>query len=139
MKFNGKGMSSEAWGLAFLIAFEVPNLFSGLLPSLFTISTFSGGDSEKREHAYKWIRKGEIQAGVVSLGLGIGGSMVTKSWVPMFMTALMISWLVTQYETALHKGADGPSIDMDKQDDSTGEINTSVSSGLPGYPVKRHG
>jgi hypothetical protein len=108
-------MGAEGLGLSFLIAFEVPNLFSGLLPSLFTISTFSKGDADKAAHTKKWIRRGEIQAGVVSLGLGLGGTIVTKTPWPMLLTLIMIAWLVWQYETALRKGlSDGPGYDMDK-------------------------
>lgn len=105
----------EGLGLSFLIAFEVPNLFSGLLPSLFTISTFTGGDEDKAAHARKWIRRGEIQAGVVSLGLGIGGTVVTGTPWPILLTLAMIAWLVWQYESALRGGrAKGaPCLDMD--------------------------
>ncbi|MEV8530077.1 hypothetical protein AB0451_39395 [Streptomyces sp. NPDC052000] len=110
----GDPMNAEGLGLSFLIAFEVPNLFSGLLPSLFTISTFTNSDADKAEHAKKWIRKGELQAGVVSLGLGLGGTIVTKTPWPILLTLLMIGWLVWQYETALRRGTegDGPGLDM---------------------------
>lgn len=104
-------MSTEAWGIALLIAFEVPNLFSGLLPSLFTISTF-GGDESTAEHTRRWIRRGETQAGIVSLGLGLGGAIVTKSPVPMVLTLGMIVWLVWQYEAALRASGSGPKLDM---------------------------
>lgn len=107
-------MNAEGLGLSFLVAFEVPNLFSGLLPSLFTISTFSSADPTKAAHTKKWIRKGELQAGVVSLGLGLGGTIVTKTPWPILLTLLMIAWLVWQYETALRRGTDGqgPGLDM---------------------------
>lgn len=107
-------MNAEGLGLSFLIAFEVPNLFSGLLPSLFTISTFSSSDPDKAAHTKRWIRRGEIQAGVVSLGLGVGGTIVTKTPWPLLLTIGMIVWLVWQYEAALRKGTggDGPEMDM---------------------------
>lgn len=109
------GSSAEGWGIALLVAFEVPNLFSGLLPSLFTISTFTNASAEKAEHAKKWIRKGEIQAAVVSLGLGVGGTVVTKSPWPLLLTILMIMWLGWQYESALRGAADGLRMDMASQ------------------------
>jgi len=107
--------TAEGWGIALLVAFEVPNLFSGLLPSLFTISTFTGASEEKAEHAKKWIRKGEVQAGVVSMGLGLGGSIVTRSPWPLLLTILMIMWLGWQYESALRGAAHGPRMDMANQ------------------------
>lgn len=106
---------ASAWGLAFLIGFEVPNLFSGLLPSLFTISTFTNADEGKAEHAKKWIRKGEMQAGIVSIGLGVGGTLVTRSPWPLLLVLLMIGWLLWQYESALRGAADGPHMDMAAQ------------------------
>ena len=113
-------LGAEGVGIALLVAFEVPNLFSGLLPSLFTISTFSGGDADKVEHTKTWIRRGEIQAGVVSLGLGIGGSITTRSPWPFLLTLGMIAWLVYQYETALRKGTDGGGLNLDMRDGAKG-------------------
>lgn len=112
-------MGAEGWGIAILIAFETPNLFSGFLPSLFTISTFTGSDAAKQAHTKKWIRKGEVQAGAVSLMLGIGGTIITDTPWPLLLTIGMIAWLVFNYEQALKKGcADGPGIDIDRQDDN---------------------
>lgn len=104
---------AEAIGLTILTAFEVPNLYSGLLPSLFTISTFSGGDESKVAHTKKWIRKGEIQATVMSLALGGGASALAKTPWPFLATLAMCGYLVWQYEGALRKGCDsGPRLNM---------------------------
>jgi hypothetical protein len=113
-------MSAEGVGIALLVAFEVPNLFSGLLPSLFTIATFSAGDADKVRHTKRWIRRGEVQAGAVSVGLGVGASIVTKSPWPFLLVLGMIGWLVWQYECALMKGcSDGPGLDIDDPQDET--------------------
>lgn len=102
-------------GLTIMTAFEVPNMYSGLLPSLFTISTFSGGDAEKAAHTKKWIRKGEFQATGMSLAIGIGAATLVHHPLPFLATAAMCAYLVWQYETALRRGlAEGPSLDMDK-------------------------
>jgi hypothetical protein len=110
-------MGAEGWGIAILIAFETPNLFSGFLPSLFTISTFTGSDPAKAAHTKKWIRKGEVQAGTVSLALGIGGTIITGTPWPLLLTMGMIVWLVWNYELALRMGAkSGPRMDIADQD-----------------------
>lgn len=104
---------AEAIGLTILTAFEVPNLYSGLLPSQFTIATFSGGDDGKREHTTKWIRKSEVQATAMSLILGAGASALAKSPYPFLATAIMCGYLLWQYETALRQGnASGPGLNM---------------------------
>lgn len=109
----GELIPAEAIGLTILTAFEVPNLYSGLLPSQFTIATFSGGDDDKRAHTTKWIRKSEIQATAMSLILGAGASALAKSPYPFLATAVMCGYLLWQYETALRKGtAEGPGLNM---------------------------
>ncbi len=51
--------SVESIGLTILTIAEVPNFFSGLLPSLFTIGHFSTDESGE---AVYWIRRGEVNA-----------------------------------------------------------------------------
>lgn len=104
--------SLQGLGLAVLVWFEVPNMYSGLLPSLFTISTFTGGDEDKRAHAEKWIRKGEIQATALSLILGAGASALAHSPWPLLGAMAMCAYLLWQYESALRGGQDGPGLDM---------------------------
>lgn len=110
---GGGGDLMAVLGITILIAFEIPNMFSGLLPSLFTIATFSGGGEEKVAHTKKWIRKGEIQATIMSLILGAGASAVAKKPWPFLASAAMCAYLVVQYENALRKGSsDGLKLDM---------------------------
>lgn len=104
--------SLEGLGLAVLVWFEIPNMYSGLLPSLFTISTFTGGDEAKREHAKRWIRKGEIQATAMSLTLGAGASALSRTPWPFLGSLAMCAYLLWQYEGALRGGSDGPGLDM---------------------------
>jgi len=104
---------AEAVGLTILTAFEIPNMYSGMLPSLFTISTFSGGDEHKQAHTKMWIRRGEIQATAMSLILGAGASALAGSPWPLLATAAMCAYLLWQYERALTGGIrDGLGLDM---------------------------
>lgn len=109
---RGTMIPAETLGITILIAFEIPNMYSGLMPSLFTISTFTGGDPAKRAHAVKWIRKGEIQATAMSLILGAGASSLAKSPWPFLGAAAMCGYLLWQYESALRGADDGPKLDM---------------------------
>jgi hypothetical protein len=104
----------EVTALTVLTVAEIPNFWSGFLPSLFTIATFSGGDAEKVAHTRAWIRRGELQAAGLSLALGIGASALAKEPWPLLGTMGMIVYLAWQYECALKKGcAEGPGYDMD--------------------------
>jgi hypothetical protein len=104
--------SSETIALAIITIAEVPNFFSGLLPSLFTIGHFSNDESE--ESIY-WIRRGEINALGLSLALGLGSSLLSKSAAPFIGSVLMSAFLIYHYETALRSGQ-GNSI-TDQRDD----------------------
>lgn len=108
--------SSERIALTILTVSEVPNFWSGFLPSLFTIATFSGGDAGKAEHTKRWIRRGEIQATGLSLALGISASLLAENPLPFIGVVLLICYLAYQYEHALRLGlGTGPGIDMNSQ------------------------
>ncbi len=102
--------------LTVLVVSEVPNFWSGFLPSLFTIATFSGGDPEKAAHTKRWIRRGEIQAAALSIGLGVSASLLAEEPWPFIGVAFLICYLGYQYEHALRLGLDsGLNIDMQNQ------------------------
>ncbi len=77
---------------------EVPNLYSGLLPSLWTIGHFSG---REREEALFWIRRGEIMGTVMALAIGIAAASISQTNLPLVGTVVMAAFLVANYEHAL--------------------------------------
>lgn len=95
---------SQEIALTVLVVSEVPNFWSGFLPSLFTIATFSGGDAEKAIHTKRWIRRGEIQATGLSVALGISASLLAKKPWPFIGVMLLVAYLAYQYEHALRLG-----------------------------------
>ena len=102
--------------LTVLVVSEVPNFWSGFLPSLFTIATFSGGDEEKAAHTKKWIRRGEMQALGLSIALGISASLLAEEPWPFVGVLLLSMYLAYQYEHALKLGLEsGLKLDMDSQ------------------------
>lgn len=112
----------EVTALTVLTIAEIPNFWSGFLPSLFTIATFSGGDPEKVAHTKRWIRRGELQAIGLSLALGAGASALSREPWPLLGTIGMCAYLAWQYETALKLGAsDGPGFDMDRPEQAADE------------------
>ena len=102
---SGKGAGSEGFGLALVLAMEVPNLYSAPLPSKMTIATFTGSSPEKQAHTSRWIRSGEIEGTVQALLLGVGGSIWQKSPWPILLVGGMVAWKVWSYEDALRRGA----------------------------------
>lgn len=108
--------STQDIALTVLVVAEVPNFWSGFLPSLFTIATFSGGDADKAAHTKQWIRRGEMQAAGLSIALGISASLLAEEAWPFVGVLAMIAYLAYQYEHALKLGcSDGPGIDMANQ------------------------
>src|SRR5215831_15495940 len=90
--------------LTVLVVSEIPNFWSGFLPSLFTIATFSGGDEDKAKHTKRWIRRGEIQATGLSVALGISASLLAEQPWPFIGVMLLVIYLAYQYEHALRLG-----------------------------------
>jgi hypothetical protein len=108
--------SHQQVALTILVVSEVPNFWSGFLPSLFTIATFSAGDADKAAHTKKWIRRGEIQATGLSIALGISAALLAEEPWPFIGVLLLIIYLAYQYEHALKLGlSSGPGVDMAQQ------------------------
>ncbi len=106
----------EQVALTVLVVAEVPNFWSGFLPSLFTIATFSGGDDAKAAHTKKWIRRGEVQATGLSVLLGLSASLLAGEPWPFIGVMFLIVYLAFQYEHALRLGMTpegGLSLNMD--------------------------
>jgi hypothetical protein len=103
----------ENVALTVLVIAEIPNFWSGFLPSLFTIATFSGGDEAKVAHTKKWIRRGELQAIGLSVALGAGSSLLARQPWPLIGTLAMCAYLAWQYEHALRLGTSGGGLEMD--------------------------
>jgi hypothetical protein len=105
--------SSQDVALTVLVVSEVPNFWSGFLPSLFTIATFSAGDQAKMEHTKTWIRRGEMQAAGLTVALGIAASILAEEPWPFVGVLLMGAYLAFQYEMALKQGMEsGLGLDM---------------------------
>jgi hypothetical protein len=95
-------MTSATLGLTVLAVAEVPALYSGLLPSLWTIAHF--GSTESAE-AQRWIRRGELAATGLTAGVAVGIGLLANSWVPALGMATMALILLYLYEHALRQGA----------------------------------
>jgi hypothetical protein len=110
------GRTNEQVALTVLVVAEVPNFWSGFLPSLFTIATFSGGDEEQAAHTKKWIRRGEVQATGLSIALGVAASILAEEPWPFIGVLFLIAYLAYQYEHALKLGlANDSAKDMAQQ------------------------
>ena len=106
--------SAESIGLTILTIAEVPNFFSGLLPSLFTIGHFSSDESAE---AVYWIRRGEVNALGLSLALGMGASLLSHSAWPFIGCVAMSAFLMYHYEHALRHGAGVDMANQGRDDD----------------------
>lgn len=93
-----------ALAVALLLVKEIPSYFSDGMSSRFTIASFVDGSEKKADLAKKWIRAGELEGGVQSIFLGIGGSILLKSPWPFLLALAVIGWKVWSTETGLRDG-----------------------------------
>lgn len=95
-------VSAGTLALTILATAEVPNFYSGLLPSLWTIAHFGGTEHAE---AAKWIRHGELTATGLTAGVALGTSLIARSWLPAIGMAAMAAVLLALYEHALRSGS----------------------------------
>lgn len=95
-------LDASAVALTMMTIAEVPNFYSGLLPSLWTIGHFSSGEDKE---AHYWIRRGEVRATALSLAVGIATSILIRSILPIVGVLAMSAFLLYLYEHALNHGA----------------------------------
>ena len=81
-------------GLTLMAAADTSNFLSAACPSFMTACTFSSaGSSAMREGSARDLRIGMCSASVLSLAMGGGATLVTKSWWPLAAT---IAFLLPQ-------------------------------------------
>lgn len=104
MSMNMRGISwaidSEAMGVTALCVADAAGMLAAFNPSMFTIRTFGGGGSEGKNTANS-IHIGMVLGTVISLAVGLGGTLVTRSWWPLFGTILGLIVIDGAYEWAL--------------------------------------
>lgn len=88
-----------------LVVDGIPNLYSGLLPSMFTISSPFFHEQESYAGNVKRIRQGEAIATVMAVALIFAAAELFKSPLPIIGGAAMIAVLLLSYEYALKNPA----------------------------------
>ena len=102
---EGAALTAGVVGITILAMGDAFNAYSGLLPSMFTISSdlFNGQGSHKGNA--RRIRQGQVIATVASLGIGFGASLAAGSPLPFWGTAIACGGLLVAYEYALRHPA----------------------------------
>jgi hypothetical protein len=97
---------TSAAGVGLLLAgvAEVPNFYSGMLPSLWTIGHFAGEGGQDAQEAQFWIKRGLIISGALTGATGFGISLLAGSWAPMIGMTAMGVVLTYFYLHALRSG-----------------------------------
>jgi hypothetical protein len=95
---------------AILIAAEIPNFYSGLLPSMFTISSPFFHDQAAREGNVKRIRQGEVIASLISIAIIEAGAHLFDASMVRLLGYAMMGVLLASYEYAVRNPAkeEGP-------------------------------
>ena len=92
-------------GITILAMGDAFNAYSGLLPSMFTISSDFFNQQGSHKGNVKRIRQGEVIATIASLGIGVGASLAAGSPLPFWGTAIACAGLLISYEFALRNPA----------------------------------
>lgn len=92
-------LTKEQTALTLLAVAEVPQFFSGFLPSYFTIATFAR--KEGTEWTKRNIRIGELISASMAIGMGLVVATIIDNPAPLWGTAIMSGLLILFYERAL--------------------------------------
>lgn len=104
MKLNMKASADVIAG-TILVVDSIPNLYSGLLPSMFTISSPFFHEQGAREGNVRRIRQAEAIATVLAVGIGFAAAQLFDSPLPLYGSFAMIVILLASYEYALRHPA----------------------------------
>jgi len=110
------GQSTEVIAGTILVVAEVPNLYSSVLPSWFTISSPFFHDQGSKSGNVKRIRQGEAVATLEALAIGWGASVMFNSPLPLYGVAIMVAVQLIGYEYALRN----PASEEDDKEPDTG-------------------
>lgn len=98
--------SASKVAAAVLVATEIPNLYSGLLPSMFTISSPFFHQQSAKEGNTKRIRQGEVIATGMSIAIIEASARLFETNLVRIMGYGMVALLVGCYEYALSHPAE---------------------------------
>ena len=101
---QGAALTAGTVGIAILAAGDAANFYSGMLPSLFTLSSAFFQEGNKAGNI-KRVRQGEVIATGLSLMVGFGASLAAGSALPFWATAATAGVLVLAYEFSLRHPA----------------------------------
>ncbi len=102
---EGAALSAGVVGITILAMGDAFNAYSGLLPSMFTISSDFFNSQGSHKGNVKRIRQGEVIATLASLGIGFGASLAAGNMLPLVGTAIACGGLLVAYEFALRHPA----------------------------------
>lgn len=95
-------MKPEDAALTLLALAEVPQVMSAFMPSLFTMATFSD-DPEK----VRYLRRGEVVGGAVSLGIAVAIGILARSVWPIAGAVAVLGIILYEYERAIRNPVNG--------------------------------
>lgn len=92
-------MDAAGVGLFLVAAAESFNIFSAMNSSPWTAENF-GADEKKAKSCKEYV----MWASVANTGLGVGASMLAKSWWPLIGVTLVTGFMIWIYWRALKRG-----------------------------------
>lgn len=105
----GWKLTAEAFGVTALVMGDAAAFWSANNPSVMTVRAFRRKDGAEADATARDIRFGGIIASGWIILVGLGGSMVTKSWWPLVgaLGAGSVQWIVWEWAMANPRGVGG--------------------------------
>lgn len=121
-------LDAEILGITALVVGDAAAFWSANNPSVFTVRAFRRKGGKEAEQTMRDIRIGGAAGTALALFVGLGGSLVTKSWWPVTGAAAIIAfqWLLWEWAMRNPHGSGG-----DITDGANGNGN-STKSAVPG-------
>lgn len=102
-------LTAEAFGVTALVMGDAAAFWSANNPSVMTVRAFRRRDGEEADATARDIRLGGLIASGWIILVGLGGSMVTKSWWPLLGAAGAgaVQWYVWEWAIRNPRGSSG--------------------------------
>lgn len=115
-------LDPETLGIAFLIMGDAAAFWSANNPSIFTVRAFGSKGGKEAANSARDIRIGGLAGSGLAVVVGVGGSLVTKSYWPITACIAVLAFQWAIWEWALANPRDNGMTDIANQPPKLGTV-----------------